>query len=44
MTWDAGFTVHDLLTGSEYHWGTRNYVRLDPLAQPAHIFTVVAPV
>jgi starch synthase (maltosyl-transferring) len=40
MDWDHGFTVHDLLTGTEYQWGERNYVRLDPHAQPAHIFTI----
>ena len=40
MTWDAGMTVRDLLTGAEYPWGERNYVRLDPHAQPAHIFVV----
>jgi starch synthase (maltosyl-transferring) len=40
MNWDAGFTAHDLLTGAEYQWGQRNYVRLDPHAQPAHIFAV----
>ncbi|MDT4937751.1 MAG: hypothetical protein QOG80_1422, partial [Pseudonocardiales bacterium] len=40
MTWDAGMTVHDLLTGADYVWGERNYVRLDPHVQPAHIFTV----
>jgi starch synthase (maltosyl-transferring) len=40
MTWDAGFTVRDLLTGAEYQWGSRNYVRLDPHFQPAHVFAV----
>jgi starch synthase (maltosyl-transferring) len=40
MTWDAGFTVQDLLTGAEYQWGSRNYVRLDPHFQPAHVFAV----
>ncbi|HJQ41621.1 MAG TPA: alpha-1,4-glucan--maltose-1-phosphate maltosyltransferase [Jatrophihabitantaceae bacterium] len=43
MNWDTGFAVHDLITGAEYHWGLRNYVRLDPHTQPAHIFTVQAP-
>jgi starch synthase (maltosyl-transferring) len=42
MTWDAGMTVRDLLTGAEYAWGERNYVRLDPHATPAHIFAVQA--
>jgi starch synthase (maltosyl-transferring) len=40
MTWDSGCTVRDQLTGAEYEWGERNYVRLDPHAQPAHVFTV----
>jgi starch synthase (maltosyl-transferring) len=40
MTWDAGMIVRDLLTGAEYAWGERNYVRLDPHAQPAHVFVV----
>jgi starch synthase (maltosyl-transferring) len=40
MTWDSGFTVRDLLTGAEYRWGQRNYVRLDPHTRPAHIFVV----
>jgi starch synthase (maltosyl-transferring) len=40
LSWDAGFTVHDLLSGDEYHWGEHNYVRLDPLGRPAHIFHV----
>jgi starch synthase (maltosyl-transferring) len=38
--WDAGFTAHDLLTGAQYAWGERNYVRLDPHGQPAHIFEI----
>ena len=40
MDWDSGFTARDLLTGAEYEWGERNYVRLDPHVQPAHVFTV----
>jgi starch synthase (maltosyl-transferring) len=36
--WDTGFTAHDLLSEDEYRWGEHNYVRLDPLARPAHIF------
>jgi starch synthase (maltosyl-transferring) len=42
LTRDTGYTVCDLLTGAEYPWGERNYVRLDPHDQPAHIFTVIA--
>jgi starch synthase (maltosyl-transferring) len=32
--------VVDLLTGLAYTWGERNYVRLDPRAEPAHILRV----
>ena len=41
MEWDSGYTVHDLLDGAEYRWGSRNYVRLDPRYRPAHIFLVL---
>ncbi|HEV8342398.1 MAG TPA: alpha-1,4-glucan--maltose-1-phosphate maltosyltransferase [Candidatus Binatia bacterium] len=35
------YQVRDLLTGAQYQWqGARNYVRLDPQAVPAHIFSV----
>ena len=35
------YQVHDLLDGARYHWqGSRNYVELDPLKIPAHIFQV----
>ena len=35
----APYTVEDVLTGSTYTWaGPRNYVSLDPTAQPAHLF------
>jgi starch synthase (maltosyl-transferring) len=34
------YRVVDLLTGSTYTWGERNYVRLDPQAEPAHIMRV----
>jgi starch synthase (maltosyl-transferring) len=34
------FTVTDELSGASYRWGHANYVRLDPAATPAHIFTV----
>jgi starch synthase (maltosyl-transferring) len=37
---DAGFTVHDELTGAEWGWGEHDYVRLDPQHEPAHILTV----
>ena len=35
------YQVHDLLDDARYTWrGSRNYVELDPEAQPAHIFRV----
>jgi starch synthase (maltosyl-transferring) len=37
---DRDFIVTDELTGEAYRWGNANYVRLDPAARPAHIFTV----
>jgi starch synthase (maltosyl-transferring) len=41
---DAPFQVHDQLTGSRYRWqGERNYVELDPVSTPAHIFRVQRP-
>ena len=38
---DAGFEVHDLLTDARFAWqGRSNFVRLDPDAVPAHVFSV----
>ena len=38
---DQDFFVDDLLTSTQYTWhGTRNYVRLNPEFQPAHVFLV----
>jgi starch synthase (maltosyl-transferring) len=34
------YEVTDLLTGANYTWSDRNYVRLDPSSQPAHIMRV----
>ncbi|HSP44605.1 MAG TPA: hypothetical protein VLO30_01305, partial [Chthoniobacterales bacterium] len=35
------YQVHDLLSDTRYLWrGERNYVELDPTAQPAHVFRV----
>ncbi len=34
------YEVNDLLTGASYTWSDRNYVRLDPAVQPAHILRV----
>lgn len=39
---DAQYDVEDLLTGARYTWrGSRNYVRLDPREQVAHVLRVV---
>jgi starch synthase (maltosyl-transferring) len=38
------YQVTDLLTGANYNWSDRNYVRLDPALQPAHILRVGKPV
>jgi starch synthase (maltosyl-transferring) len=40
MDWHDRFEVHDELTGRTWTWGERNYVRLDPYDEPAHILTV----
>ena len=35
------YVVHDLLTGARFTWqGARNYVRLDPKDQVAHVLRV----
>jgi starch synthase (maltosyl-transferring) len=35
------FRVTDLLTGAQFQWrGVRNYVRLDPTQEPAHVLRV----
>jgi starch synthase (maltosyl-transferring) len=40
MDWPDRFVVHDELTGESWTWGERNYVRLDPYVEPAHVLTV----
>lgn len=40
----ANYRATDLLTGASYIWGERNYIRLDPHEQPAHILRVDGPV
>ena len=38
---DRPYQVHDLLTGARHLWhGRRNFVQLDPLSIPAHVFRV----
>ncbi len=40
MNWEDTFTVHDEITGQDWHWGAHNFVHLDPYVEPAHILTV----
>jgi starch synthase (maltosyl-transferring) len=40
MDWHEQFSVHDEVTDQAWTWGERNYVRLDPYTEPAHILTV----
>ncbi len=40
---DAPFTVVDELNGARYPWrGARNFVMLDPVRAPAHVFSIEA--
>ena len=34
----ASFPVHDMVSGAQYEWNMRNYVRLSPVDNVAHIF------
>ena len=34
------YTVQDTITGSSYHWSERNFVRLEPLRDVAHVFVL----
>jgi starch synthase (maltosyl-transferring) len=43
LDWFDQFVVHDELSGESWTWGERNYVRLDPFVEPAHILTVRRP-
>ncbi len=43
MDWHDSFVVHDELTGESWSWGQRNYVRLDPAHEPAHVLSVRRP-
>jgi starch synthase (maltosyl-transferring) len=40
LDWHDSLAVHDELSGQDWHWGQRNYVRLDPGTEPAHVLTV----
>jgi starch synthase (maltosyl-transferring) len=38
------YRVHDQFTGAVWHWhGARNYVRLDPHVEPAHLLVLERP-
>ena len=39
LSWDATFTAHDLLSGTEWTWSRDTYVRLDP-QNVAHVIHV----
>jgi starch synthase (maltosyl-transferring) len=39
---DASYQMHDLVTGARYLWsGARNFVQLDPLRVPTHVFRLL---
>ena len=40
MDWGDSFTAHDLITGAEWLWWERNFVRLGPEGEPVHIMHV----
>ncbi len=41
LDWGDTFRVEDAISGDTYTWhGPANYVRLDPFAEPAHVFAV----
>ncbi|CAN5155926.1 alpha-1,4-glucan--maltose-1-phosphate maltosyltransferase [soil metagenome] len=43
MDWQDQFLVHDEISDQSWTWGERNYVRLDPYVEPAHILSVRRP-
>ncbi|HKJ12458.1 MAG TPA: maltotransferase domain-containing protein [Ornithinimicrobium sp.] len=40
LDWHDGFVAHDLITGEQWNWGSRNYVRLGVGGEPAHLIHV----
>jgi len=42
LGWEDTIDVHDEVSGQTYTWGARDYVRLDPFVEPAHVFTARA--
>ncbi|MGX4694157.1 alpha-1,4-glucan--maltose-1-phosphate maltosyltransferase [Streptomyces sp. JNUCC 63] len=43
LDWHESVPVRDELTGDTYHWGSTDYVRLDPGRRPAHVLHVQRP-
>jgi starch synthase (maltosyl-transferring) len=43
LDWHESVPVRDELTGETYHWGSDNFVRLEPGRAPAHVFHVQRP-
>ncbi|MFJ4061341.1 alpha-1,4-glucan--maltose-1-phosphate maltosyltransferase [Streptomyces albogriseolus] len=43
LDWHETAPVRDELTGETYHWGSTNYVRLEPGRAPAHVLHVQRP-
>jgi starch synthase (maltosyl-transferring) len=43
LDWHDQVAVHDEITDETWTWGERNYVRLDPYVEPAHILSVRRP-
>jgi starch synthase (maltosyl-transferring) len=41
LGWQDTFVVRDEITGESWTWQERNYVRLDPAAEPAHVLVVL---
>jgi starch synthase (maltosyl-transferring) len=41
LPYGVDYDVVDVLSGQRFHWhGSHNWVRLDPAAQPGHVFTI----
>ncbi|MBA3232807.1 MAG: alpha-1,4-glucan--maltose-1-phosphate maltosyltransferase [Propionibacteriales bacterium] len=40
MDWHDTFGVDDELTGEHWRWAERNYVRLDPASETAHVLSI----
>jgi len=43
LDWHDQVAVHDEITDETWTWGERNYIRLDPYVEPAHVLTVRRP-